>query len=179
MPPEKPDESSEPPKPGPDALIDTLKLTDGAGFLVRVVSSRATAVYERLTGQAEVTPQQFGVLLTLHQRGALTLTELAEALYLDRSTLGEMTRRMSARGLIHRRSNGADRRSTKVSIAADGEAALGRLIDGAAALQEILLAPVPPEERRQFLHHLKRVAMAIDAPSEIPGLSSAIGSRGI
>lgn len=144
----------------PKQLATTLKLTDGAGFLVRILSSRATATYEELTGQSEVTPQQFGVLLTLHQRGALTLTELATAVHLDRSTLGEMTRRMAARGLIERRDNGDDRRSTKVTISDTGRTALLGLIAGAAALQDRLLAPIPANERRRFLHHLKRVALA-------------------
>lgn len=149
-----------------EALAATLKLSDGAGFLVRVVGSRATAAYERLTGQTEVTPQQFGVLLTLHQRGAMTLTELAEAVCLDRSTLGEMARRMALRGLVERRGNGADRRSVEVAIVPAGEAALLRLIEGAAALQDVLLAPIPPEDRRQFLHYLKQVAMAPEPVAE-------------
>lgn len=148
---------------GPDAarrLLATLALGDGAGFLVRVLGARATAEYERLTGQSAVTPRQFGVLLTLHQRGPLTLTELAEAILVDRSTVGEMTRRMAARGLIDRRENGADARSTKVSIAPAGDTVLAALIEGAAALQAALLAPVPPPERRGFLRNLKRIALA-------------------
>ena len=100
------------------------------------------------------------MLLTLHQRGPLTLTELAEAILVDRSTVGEMTRRMAARGLIDRRENGADARSTKVSIAPAGDIVLAALIEGAAALQVALLAPVPPAERRGFLRNLKRIALA-------------------
>lgn len=143
-----------------DRLADTLALADGTGFLVRVVSSRATALYERLTGQSEVTPQQFGVLLTLHQRGPLTLTDLAAAVHLDRSTLGEMTRRMTARGLLQRRDNAHDRRSTLVSNTEAGTAVLKRLVEGAAALQAELLAPLAAEDRRHFLSCLRRIALS-------------------
>lgn len=143
-------------------LADRLRLEDGAGFLVRLLHSRATATYEQLTGQSAITPQQFGVLLTLRQRGALTLTELSAAVHLDRSTLGEMTKRMVERGLLKRRENETDRRSSLVSLSANGEAALRNLLAGAAALQDALLAPIPKAERRRFMHHLKRIAMAGD-----------------
>lgn len=160
-----------------DLLADTLRLTDGTGFLVRVISSRATAAYERLTAQSDITPQQFGVLLTLHQRGPLTLTELAAAVHLDRSTLGEMTRRMAQRGLLRRRSNGADRRSTKVSNTDAGTQALKRLITGAAALQAELLGPIPLEEQRRFLAHLSRVALADAGPMRAPGKAADLPKR--
>ena len=156
-----------------ETLAATLKLADGAGFLVRVVGSRATSAYERLTRQAEITPQQFGVLLTLRQRGGLTLTELADAVYLDRSTLGEMVRRMATRGLVRRQGNGADRRSIEVAIAPAGGTALLRLVEGAAALQDELLAPIPPEDRRLFLHHLKQVALAPGTAPDGPPADTA------
>ena len=32
---------------------------------------------KKLTAQSEITPRQFGAMLTLYQRGTMTLTELA------------------------------------------------------------------------------------------------------
>jgi DNA-binding MarR family transcriptional regulator len=144
----------------PEALAARLKLTHGAGFLTRVLGARATMLYEELTGQADITPRQFGALLTLHQQGTLTLTELAKAISIDRSTLGEMVRRLDANGLMHRCSNGEDGRSTKVELTPKGEAAVLRLVKGAAALQDALLEPIPPEHRQNFLLCLKLAAMA-------------------
>lgn len=142
----------------PEQLAARLKLADGAGFLLRVMSARATAAYEAATGQDEITPRQFGALLTLHQQGTLTLTELATAIAVDRSTLTEMVRRMVANGLVRRRGNGEDRRSSVLSLTPKGEAAVLRLVEGAAAVQAALLAPIPPAERRQFLRNLKLAA---------------------
>jgi hypothetical protein len=81
-------------KPAPD-IARSLKLDHGLGFLVRLLETRATALYERLTDQSEITPRQFGAMLTLYQRGTMTLTELATLIRVDRSTLGEMIKRMS------------------------------------------------------------------------------------
>jgi len=142
----------------PVALAEALRLDDGVGFLVRLLSTRSTQLYQELTGQDEVTPRQFGALLTLHQRGALTLTELASRISVDLSTLSDMVRRMVRKGLIAKSDNGEDRRSALVSLTPAGEAALLGLVPGAAALQRALLAPLPADKRRQFVRWMKLVA---------------------
>jgi DNA-binding MarR family transcriptional regulator len=144
-------------RPAPD-IARSLKLDHGLGFLVRLLETRATVLYEQLTGQSEITPRQFGAMLTLHQRGPMTLTELASHIRVDRSTLGEMINRMTDRGLIKKESNHADRRSATVTLARPGEQALLRLVSGAAQLQEELLAPLAPEDRTHFLRCMKLVA---------------------
>ena len=78
----------------PEDIARTLKLDNGLGFLVRLLDTRFKTLYEQLTAQSDITPRQFGVLLTLHQRGTLTLTNLARYIQVDRSTLGEMVSRM-------------------------------------------------------------------------------------
>jgi DNA-binding MarR family transcriptional regulator len=144
-------------------IAHSLKLDHGLGFLVRLLETRATALYEKLTAQSEITPRQFGVMLTLYQHGTLTLTELATHIRVDRSTLGEMINRMSDGGLIRKESNDADRRSATVTLARSGEKTLLRLVSGAAQLQEELLAPLPPDDRAHFLRCMKLLA---EPPSE-------------
>jgi DNA-binding MarR family transcriptional regulator len=97
-------------------------------------------------------------MLTLYQCGTMTLTELATQIRVDRSTLGEMIKRMSDRGLIRKQANDADRRSATVTLAKPGEQALLRLVASAAQLQEELLAPLPPEDRADFLRWMRLVA---------------------
>src|SRR5271170_6778381 len=94
----------------PEDFARRLKLDRGLGFLVRLLDTRVNVLYEKLTAQTEITPRQFGVLLTLYQQGTLTLTEQAKHIRVDRSTLGEMVNRMAERSLISKRNNGSDRR---------------------------------------------------------------------
>jgi len=46
-----------------------LKLDKGLGFLVRLLDTHVNVLHERLTAQNDITPRQFGVLLTLYQQG--------------------------------------------------------------------------------------------------------------
>jgi DNA-binding MarR family transcriptional regulator len=142
----------------PEEIARTLKLDKGLGFLVRLLDTRVNLLYEQLTAQDDITPRQFGVLLTLHQQGTLTLTDLARHIQVDRSTLGEMINRMAVRSLITKRDNGQDRRSAEVLLASAGRKALFRIVTGAAQLQAALLAPLPIEDRAHFMRCMKLVA---------------------
>ena len=145
-------------------IARTLKLEKGLGFLVRLLDTRVHLLYQQLTAQNDVTPRQFGVLLTLHQRGTLTLTELAGHIRVDRSTLGEMINRMAERSLISKRNNGSDRRSAEVLLAPAGKNALLAIVSGAAQLQGALLAPLPAEDRAHFMRCMKLIAEPAPAP---------------
>jgi DNA-binding MarR family transcriptional regulator len=142
----------------PNEIARRLKLDKGLGFLVRLLDTRVHLLYEQLTGQNDITPRQFGVLLTLYQQGTLTLTELAKHIRVDRSTLGEMINRMAERSLITKRNNGSDRRSAEVLLAPAGKAVLFEIVGGAAQLQGALLAPLPAEDRAHFMRCMKLIA---------------------
>src|ERR1700675_3361264 len=141
-----------------DEIARTLKLDKGLGFLVRLLDTRVHLLYEQLTGQNDITPRQFGVLLTLYQQGTLTLTELAGHIRVDRSTLGEMINRMAERSLVTKRNNGSDRRSAEVLLAPAGKSVLLKIVGGAAQLQTALLAPLAAEDRANFMRCMTLVA---------------------
>ena len=142
----------------PEDIARTLRLDKGLGFLVRLLDTRFKILYEQLTTQSEITPRQFGVLLTLYQCGTLTLTRLAGHIRVDRSTLGEMISRMEERSLITKRINENDRRSAEVSLAPFGKHALLQLVSGVSQLQTVLLAPLAAEDRPHFMRCMKIIA---------------------
>lgn len=142
------------------------RLERGIGFLLRLLEARYDVLYEDLTGQSDITPRQFGVLIALYQDGPLTPSALAERISSDRNTLSEMLMRMTARKLISKRSNAQDRRSIQVQITAKGEEALLGVVPAAAELQNALLAPLSKEDRAHFLKCMLAIAKA--ASAEIP-----------
>jgi len=140
------------------------RLEGGIGFLLRLLEARYDLLYQDLTGQSDITPRQFGVLIALYQDGPLTPSALAERVSSDRNTLSEMLKRMTARKLISKRNNLEDRRSIQVQITAKGEEALLGVVPAAAELQTSLLAPLSKEDRAHFLKCMLAIAKAAAAP---------------
>jgi DNA-binding MarR family transcriptional regulator len=140
------------------------QLEGGIGFLLRLLEARYDVLYQNVTGQSDVTPRQFGVLIALYQQGPLTPSALAERISCDRNTLSEMLKRMTARRLISKRNNSEDRRSIQVQITAKGEEALLGVVPAAAELQNLMLAPLRKEDRAHFLKCMLAIAKA--APPE-------------
>ncbi|KYG18988.1 hypothetical protein SE92_00880 [Bradyrhizobium sp. AT1] len=140
------------------------RLEGGIGFLLRLLEARYDVLYQDLTGQSDITPRQFGVLIALYQDGPLTPSALAERVSSDRNTLSEMLKRMTARKLISKRNNLEDRRSIQVQITAKGEEALLGVVPAAAELQTSLLAPLSKEDRAHFLKCMLAIAKAAAAP---------------
>jgi DNA-binding MarR family transcriptional regulator len=144
-------------------LARNWQLEGGIGFLLRLLEARYDVLYQDLTGQSDITPRQFGVLIALYQDGPLTVTALADRISSDRNTLSEMLKRMTARKLISKRNNAEDRRSIQVQITAKGEGALLDVLPATAELQNTLLAPLSKEDRSHFLRCMLAIAKAASA----------------
>jgi DNA-binding MarR family transcriptional regulator len=132
------------------------------GYLIRRLDSRAASLYETFTGQSDLTPRQFGVLLTLFQAGPLPQSELGNRLHLDRSTLGEMLQRMVERRLVERRAHERDRRAVEITVTDTGKSALLAAVQQALEAQKALLSPLPDYLRPVFLKCLQILADAED-----------------
>jgi DNA-binding MarR family transcriptional regulator len=144
------------------------QLEGGIGFLLRLLEARYDVLYQDLTGQSDITPRQFGVLIALYQDGPLTVSALADRISSDRNTLSEMLKRMTARKLISRRSNADDRRSIQVQITAKGEEALLDVVPATAELQNTLLAPLSKDDRTHFLRCMLAIAKAVSIDRSPP-----------
>jgi DNA-binding MarR family transcriptional regulator len=136
-------------------LALNFRLQQMPGYLVRRLDSRAAALYETHTGQSELTPRQFGVLLTVFQAGVISQNELGLRLHLDRSTLGEMLQRMVDRNLIKRRVQERDRRTSEIWLTPLGEKALMERVRGALEAQVAFLSPLPDYLRPVFMKCLE------------------------
>jgi len=146
-------------------LLARFELQSMPGYLLRRVDSRAAALFEAHTGQARLTPRQFGLLKVVHTEGTILQSELAVRLHLDRSTLGEMLQRMVDRGLVSRTAAPADRRTSEVRLTSTGQEALEQNVAGALEAQRALLAPLPDYLRPVFLACLEMLADA-DHPDQ-------------
>lgn len=139
-------------------LARQWKLENGIGFLLRLLEAKYDGLYQAATRQTDITPRQFGVLMALLQQGPMTPSALAEHISCDRNTLSEMLKRMTARRLVAKRSHPDDRRSIQVQITEKGTNALMAVVPAAARLQDLMLAPLSPDDRAHFLRCMLLVA---------------------
>lgn len=133
-------------------------LGEKPGFLFRRLDTLATILYQKHTGQNEITPRQFGVLLTLYQKGPLMQAELGRTVFADKSTLGEMLQRMIDRGLISRHVSKVDRRGVELVISDVGRRVVEPLVPAAEIAMQELIEPLPIEYRALFLKCLRLLA---------------------
>jgi DNA-binding MarR family transcriptional regulator len=89
-------------------------------FAVRQAARHLTRLYERHLSGAELTSAQFSILVALEEAGELTMSELAKALVMDRTTLLRALKPLQEEALILSQPSVADARRLNFSLSADG-----------------------------------------------------------
>ena len=130
-----------------------------------------TAKTAEVVGEAGLTPLQYGVLIHLSgQTGKPGIEQnvLADRLNVDRNTASVLVEQLVKKGVVERKVNGADRRARLLSLTPRGEKVFARLRPAHARVNESILAPIKPRERRLLMGLLIRVIEA-NLTSEVRG----------
>lgn len=119
----------------------------------------------------EVSGGQYGVLAALVERDDLSHRELGGLVHLDKSTLGELVRRMERRGWLSVASDPEDRRRRRVRLTAEGRALHAELRPRVLALNELLMEGLDEAGRAALYGSLRALqqsplAQAIEAEVE-------------
>lgn len=107
---------------------------------------------------ADLTPMQFSALVQTVEMGRVTQNHLGRLVATDPATVQGVVRRPIVRGLVARLPDPADRRTAVLSPTPAGVALAAQAVPAARAITEATLAPLRPDERRQFLQLLRKVA---------------------
>jgi DNA-binding MarR family transcriptional regulator len=91
---------------------------------VKKAARRISLMYDKALAPSGLKSTQYGILTELNARGAAlpTVHELAEALVMDRSTLGQNLRPLERDGLLTIRTDPADRRNRLIAMTRQGVA---------------------------------------------------------
>lgn len=103
------------------------------------------------------------VLVTAATGHPRTQLALAGQLGIDKTAMTYLIDGLERAGLVERRLDPADRRARQVLVTASGQAALAEAAAGLAGIEGRLLAPLRPDEARQFRELLGRLAAAAKA----------------
>jgi DNA-binding MarR family transcriptional regulator len=87
---------------------------------LRQAARHVTRFYDAFLFPAGLRTTQFSILAKLRQRGPLTITALAAAMVMDRTTLGRNIRPLQRRGLVAIASGRRDHRSKEMHLTETG-----------------------------------------------------------
>ena len=98
-----------------------------ACFNLRKAARAVTQLYDEVLAPSGLRGTQFSVLAVISAAGPATMTDLADTLVMDRTTLTRNLKPLLDRGLVER-GEGEDRRQRPIAITPAGRDALGQAL---------------------------------------------------
>jgi len=138
------------------------------GHLIRRLQQIAVAVFMSKTQDFDITPVQYSALLALRNHPGIDQTTLMQIIAFDRSTIGEVVTRLVRKGLIKRTIGKRDRRTRRLQLTPAGRRLLTRMKSVNEEVQQLILAPLSPSERAQFVRLMRKVADLNNKRSRAP-----------
>lgn len=165
-------------RPNPKKKSDYMKRESGSARLERSpihllhrVSQCASDIFAMEIGDADLTPRQYAILLTVSQNEGLSQTDLVERTGVDRSTLADIVRRMLKKGLLQRRRTKDDARAYAVKLTEEGWRLLRAAEPMVKRVDDKILSTLAGKQREQFLTDLQTIVEALSTPSVLSATS--------
>jgi len=109
----------------------------------------------------DITVEQWTLLINIRNACGQSQQQLAELVYLDKTTIARLAAGLEKKGLISRTSVSADRRQKRLVITARGTAMLAALKPVALAAQQQVMQDIDPEKLKSCCDVLQQVYGAI------------------
>jgi len=126
-------------------------LTRNFGFLLNDVARLLRTTYDRRVKSLGLTRSQWWVVTHLFRAQGVTQSELAEALEIEKPTLGRLLDRLEAKGWIRREHDATDRRAWRVYLTDAVEPAMKTMRSVAGELRRDAMAGLSTEDRERFV----------------------------
>lgn len=108
----------------------------------------------------ELSPQDGRALVTLADRGPVTMTDFSEMLGVPLSTATRMVERLIDKGLAIRSRIEDDRRVVRVDLSAEGKRLHQIFLEQRRAAGRVMLAPLTHGEREIFIELMTKITQA-------------------
>jgi DNA-binding MarR family transcriptional regulator len=134
-----------------------VPLSRVCGHLLRRSHQVHSLLWAREFGH-ELTSPQYAVLTALAARPGIDQAQLGDLVALDKSSAADVVARLAGRHWVARERDRRDARRNVLALTPAAAIALRHLTPKSARVQELVLGPVPPPRRDQFLGGLRAVA---------------------
>ncbi|WP_020653858.1 MarR family winged helix-turn-helix transcriptional regulator [Massilia niastensis] len=143
-------------------------LADLPGHYIRRLQQIAVAAFLQETDGFSITPVQYAALQAVAHSPGIDQRSVARGIGFDTSTIGEVIDRLEKRGLLTRNADPNDRRVRLLTTTAEGDGLLADIAPAVLRVQELILDPLPREERAEFVRMLKQLVFANNSLSRAP-----------
>lgn len=137
--------------PQPERFVDNY-----LAYLLARASQLVSQEFQQELEQRQVPTMHWRVLVTLND-GPMHLTDLAKIVLEKQPTMSKIIDRMEKLGLVQRQTGLADRRSTLVSITAEGRRVVKPLVRLARKHEQEVLAPLGEDNARVLVEVLRKL----------------------
>jgi DNA-binding MarR family transcriptional regulator len=137
-------------------------------FAVRAAARHVTQCYDQFLASSGLRTTQFSILAKLKRKGPLTISELAESMVMDRTTLGRNILPLERDGLIRIEAAASDRRAKALRVTKDGEKRLETARRGWQAAQQRFDAVFGVKRAAELRELLRGVVASELAPVASP-----------
>lgn len=146
--------ASEPARP---EAVSAYRLEEQIGYLVRRAHQRASAVFDAVMADFDVTPVQFAALAKLHDLGPTSQNLLGRLVGIDPSTMFGVAGRLTKRGLLQAAPDPADARVVRLDLTPEGRAVVEAMKALGGEVTARTLEPLTPEEGEVLKRLLARI----------------------
>jgi MarR family transcriptional regulator, lower aerobic nicotinate degradation pathway regulator len=138
------------------------------GHLIRRLQQIAVAIFMSEAKAFDITPVQYAALLAIDLHPGIDQTALASIVAFDKSTISAVLERLIAKDLVHRIQSENDRRTKVLKITPAGRQLLRRIEPAVQSAQDLILSPLQPGERKQFMKLMQRLVHINNQRSRVP-----------
>jgi len=132
-------------------------LSRNFGFVLHDVARLLRTIFDRRVKSLGLTRSQWWVLQHIFRNHGATQSELAEALEVEKATLGKLLDRLAEKGWIRRESDVGDRRAKRIYLTEEVEPAMKAMRAAAAELRREAFAGLTGAEREHLIDCLLSV----------------------
>jgi DNA-binding MarR family transcriptional regulator len=138
------------------------------GHLIRRLQQIAVAIFMEETAEFDLTPVQYAALIAVREHPDIDVTRLSSLIAFDRSTLGNVVKRLVAKRWLERRGGQPDRRIKRLRVTAAGRQLLKAIEPAVQRAQTRMLAPIPKGEQKRLVEQLKLLVEINNVHSRAP-----------